>query len=83
MKIYRKVEKTTSLQLKVQAAKILEDSTYLLIASDEKGFTASANYEDPKDLAKLLMEFAVKHEGMMDAIMLVVKQVINVAALKN
>lgn len=66
-----------------QCATILEDNTYLLIASDEKGFTASANYETPKDLANLIMEFAAKHKSMMDAVMIIVKKVIQIGVSSN
>ena len=61
-----------------QACTILEDYKYLLLAGDDKGFAASANYDTPDDLVKLLMEFATKHPPMLEAL-LIINKVINTA----
>ena len=54
-----------------QVSKILEDVDYILIARDEKGEVASANYDTVESLVHMLMGFATRHDPMLKALMII------------
>lgn len=56
-----------------QISKMLEDVDYILIASDEEGQVASANYDTTEDLIHMLMGFAIRHEPMLKALVTISK----------